>query len=247
MMICGCTNHLQTEQNLKRTLLLDIDGTLIQRSLLQWFLEYLIRRRRISLRTALWEAFRLSAAFTRKFYRWEMFYFHHYSVRDVETWARECWDLEMRRRVHEGLIEPVRELQRKGAGIVLLSGTIPCLAELFHDLFEIEAVICSDPEIQDGRFTGRLVRPHPWGIRKYLYADRWLAENGREWSQTLALGNEWVDRHVFRHSTPVAIRPRRLLRFLAWKKGWPVIDEVDDENAVRRVIEEQWRKMTDPF
>ncbi|MBN1892993.1 HAD-IB family phosphatase [bacterium] len=233
------------ENKLKRTLLLDIDGTLIQRSLLQWFLEYLIRRRRIRLRNALREAFRLSAAFTRKFYQWEMFYFRGYAVSDVETWARECWDHEMRGRVHEGLIQPVRELQEKGAGIVLLSGTIPCLAELFHDIFHIDAIICSEPEIQDGRFTGRLIRPHPWGIRKYRYADQWLAANGRGWDQTLAMGNEWVDRHVFRHSTPVAIRPRRLLRFLAWRKGWPVIDDVDDENAVRRVIDEQWRKMTD--
>ncbi len=145
---------------------------------------------------------------------------------DSDSLQEHCHRLaeSLRRRVRPGVAEMVRSWAEAGTRVVLVSATLDPLARDLADLCGASRVVASVPETADGRLTGRLAGPRPWGRSKANLAEGLLREMSIPASAAAALGDSWSDRHVMAIcGRPVAVCPDRRLRRLAVSEGWRII------------------------
>lgn len=88
-----------------------------------------------------------------------------------------CWEELLKDNVFDGARQVISQLRNSGVRQVLLSGTLTPLARPLMAYLEINEIIAAGGEIVNGRYSGRLTKPHPHGKHKTLYVGRWLAEN----------------------------------------------------------------------
>lgn len=162
----------------------------------------------------------------------KLVYLRGCSVDEVKTWFRTVWENEIIHRIYKGWHEVIPRLQVEGHVIVLLSGTPRPLAQPLLDLFHVQHAICAEPEIVDRRYSGRLLRPHPIGLRKVQYASEWLTAHGREWDTVVAMGDHWGDRYLLSRAHPVAVQPRPELARYARQRNWPIVDDANDGRQI---------------
>lgn len=197
------------------------------------FIEYLFRNRLVSpwkMLTNMWALL----TWPPRAEALKLVYLRGCSENEVASWFKTVWESEIVHRVYKGWREVIPRLKSDGHEIVLLSGTPRPLAERVMRLFDIHHAICAEPEIIDGHYTGRLLRPHPIGVRKVQYASEWLTAHGRDWDTVVAMGDHWGDRFLLDRAHPVPIRPRPELAQYARRRGWPI---VDDPNDGRRIMD----------
>jgi len=212
---------------LPRTILLDIDGTLLPRSLEQWFISFLLRSRRIKPVTLVKNFCSLSA-WPSSLQSVRLFYLRQETQESVQGWIEEAWRSIIVKKIYPAWPVVLEQLQARGITIVLLSGTLEALAGPVERSFGIDNAICAEPEIVGGIYTGRLLRPHPQGRRKLTYAEKWLSLHGSSLKDAIAVANDWPDRHLLSACRGIVIRPRRRLRSLARRRDWPIVDNLNN-------------------
>ncbi|MFZ5517255.1 MAG: HAD family hydrolase [Candidatus Zhuqueibacterota bacterium] len=205
---------------------MDIDGTLIERSLEQWFLQYLIRTGKIRPGRILAQLFRSALKIPPSAWlHLKLIYLAGQSTDDVGTWIDQCWEDTMKHHLRPESLKIVRWFQSRGDRLVLLSGTPRPLAQPLLRLLQINEIICAEPAIESGKLTGELNGLHPRGQRKVTAAANWLREHGCHWDQTAALANHWDDRFLLDSvKLPIAVFPDRRLRKYAHRFQWPIVD-----------------------
>lgn len=204
-------------------------------SLERWFLRYLYISGRLPLSRLVKNLFSL-AHWPLQAQELKLFYLAGQPTTEVEQWITAAWENDIVHRIYAGWRPVLTWLQAQGARIVLLSGTPRPLAEPLMCHLQIQEALCAEPEIVDGRYTGRLLRPHPRGRRKVDYASAWIKSQGMDWNHTIAVANAWPDRFFMEKARPVAVQPSRRLRRHALRHGWPIEANPADEKSLLRAL-----------
>ncbi len=85
-------------------------------------------------------------------------------------------------------------------------------------------VLATRLEIQNGRFTGRLVEPPCHGEGKVFWAERYAETYGLDLTQSYFYTDSIRDLPLLeRVGHPVAVNPDRRLRRVAKARGWPIV------------------------
>ncbi|NMC42948.1 MAG: hypothetical protein GYA46_03440 [candidate division Zixibacteria bacterium] len=205
-------------------------------SLEKSFLEYLFRDRIVSPWNMIANTWALMS-WPPRAETLKLVYLRGCSVSDAATWFQTVWENEVVHRIYKGWHEVIPRLQADGNIIVLLSGTPRPLAQPLMDLFHIHHAVCAEPEIIDGYYTGRLLRPHPIGLYKVQYASEWLTAHGHDWDTVVAMGDHWGDRFLLSKAHPVAIQPRPELARHARQHGWPIVADANDSRQIMKCYE----------
>lgn len=153
-----------------------------------------------------------------------------------------AWENEIVHHMYLGWHTVIPWLLAQNSDIVFLSGTPRTLAQPLMDLFQIQHAICAEPEIIDQRYTGRLLKPHPKGVYKSLYAGQWLQSHGSDMQDATAIANAWPDRFLLSRTQPIVVRPGRRLNRYAQQHDWPVISNPDNGEQIIECIRKQWEK-----
>ncbi len=225
---------------MKPPILLDIDGTLLRRSLEHWFVRYLIMSGKVGIG-------RLATGLARVMewpphaYRLKLFYLHNQPEDVVAEWIEQAWRSAIQMHIFHGWPKTMEWLRQHDFEIILISGTPRPLAQPLMAHFGLQTAICAEPEILHGRYSGRLLQPHPRGIWKYKYTNDWLQAHDRTLEGALAIANDWPDRHLLSTCHAAVVQPRQRLRTLAAQKGWPVVGDpdhaVDLIEAIQRLVD----------
>jgi HAD superfamily hydrolase (TIGR01490 family) len=174
----------------------------------------------------------------RRFYeeykqgRLDIFAFLAFSMRPLAENASEDL-LRWRARFIEQKIlpligEPARELvedhRRAGDTLLIVTATNSFVTSPIAELFDIPNLIGTDPEVRDGRFTGRVAGIPSFREGKVARVQDWLDKTGL----TLHDATFYSDSHndlplleLVDH--PVAVDPDDTLRNYAQAAGWPII------------------------
>jgi putative phosphoserine phosphatase/1-acylglycerol-3-phosphate O-acyltransferase len=128
-----------------------------------------------------------------------------------------------------GLVFPemralVRAHQRRGHTVVLNSSATEYQIGPIATALGIEHVVCSKLEIVDGRLTGALAGPLPWGPGKAEAVQRFAAQHDIDLAQSYAYADGDEDAallHLVGH--PRAVNPSSGLAKVAQRRGWPVL------------------------
>jgi HAD superfamily hydrolase (TIGR01490 family) len=107
---------------------------------------------------------------------------------------------------------------------VVITATNSFVTAPIARLFGIEHLIATEPEMRDGRYTGRVAGVPCFREGKVVRLEAWMARHGH------SLAGSWFysDSHndlplLTRVTHPVAVNPDETLRREAERRGWPIL------------------------
>lgn len=115
--------------------------------------------------------------------------------------------------------------RERGDALVVLTSSALYLAEAAREQFGLDDVLCTRWEVSDGALTGELHPPACYGAGKVLHAEAYAREHGIDLASSAFYTDSLTDLPMLlRVGEPVAVNPDPRLRFVARRKGWPVVD-----------------------
>lgn len=122
------------------------------------------------------------------------------------------------------MVDEIREHQRAGRPVYLLTGNLPYLPELVAGDLKLDGVHSTRAEVRDGTFTGRVLQPPCAGEGKIVHAQRTAEHTGRLLSASWFYTDSYSDLPMLLVcGNPVAVNPDRKLQKLAKKQRWRVL------------------------
>ncbi|HKY54651.1 MAG TPA: HAD-IB family hydrolase [Anaerolineales bacterium] len=120
----------------------------------------------------------------------------------------------------------LQEHQAKGHIVIITSGSFtPCL-DMIGKHFGVEHLIGTQVDIQNERYTGKIIPPLITGIAKAEKIRDLLFNRGVkvDWSSSYAYGDSFTDRNMLEMvGHPVAVYPDKKLHQLAKAKQWEIL------------------------
>lgn len=222
----------------KRVVVWDIDGTLVRPSMERLFVGYLRARGHVGAWQTGLNVVRLLWSSHGQWHRLKLAYLRGRTVDEVERWMDDSFELEIMNHLVAPCLTAVEQLQVSGVTQLLLSGTVQGLADRLSKQLGASHAVAARPEIVGNRYTGRLIRQHPFGERKVQYASGWLQQNGYEWSQTIIIADHRQDRFLLEQAgLPLVINPDELMRKESNEKGWTVLRDGDGTLTSARIVQ----------
>jgi fatty acyl-CoA reductase len=208
----------------------DVDGTLVETNVVEYFLWMRLRSQPLEE----WPAFmarmlqqaprwlylerRSRAEFQRSFYR-------EYDGLDqgiMKQLGREALDAVTLRRIYPEGMRRIREHQRAGHRVLLLTGALDVVVEPLAELLGVE-VDCAHLLVKDGRLTGDLESPPPAGEARGALLEDYAERNGIVLGESFAYADSLSDLPMMELAgTPVAVNPDARLSQMAGQRGWRV-------------------------
>ena len=148
--------------------------------------------------------------------------------------------LPLRERFIKTVIEPIVApaapmlLERhriEGDTLLIITATNRFITEPIAEMLGVDDLLATDPEIVDGRYTGRIAGIPCYREGKQKRLQRWLAEQKQKYSPRIFYSDSHNDLPLLREvEQPIAVDPDDELRAEAARRGWPVI-------TLRRAVE----------
>lgn len=123
---------------------------------------------------------------------------------------------------------PARELLRRhreqGDFLLIITATNRFVTEPIAELLGVDHLLATDPEMRDGRYTGRVAGTPCFRDGKVIRLKEWLDETGNNLADSWFYSDSHNDLPLLELvSRPVAVDPDETLAQHAEMKGWPVI------------------------
>lgn len=158
------------------------------------------------------------------YYHFILKIYPQYSVTDLHALTARFVAERIEPIVHPRGREIAAEHRRRGDITVMITATNRVIAEPICRLFGMDALICTLPELVEGRYTGRVSGVPCYRQEKLTHLDEWLATRGFN----LDGAHFYSDSHndlplLLRVDHPVAVDPDPVLLEHARQKGWQVL------------------------
>lgn len=202
----------------------DLDGTLLPTTSAEIaFIKFALRTGELSL-----------GSFVLRFLRWFLAmpfrgrtrnksHFEGLSVDALSRMGRRFCVEELVTRIPERALKAIDEHRDRGERVGIISGAPDLLIQSLGELLELDFVVGTRLERQDGMLTGRVAGAHMSGSRKVVAVESVAQQFALDLAQSFAYGNAYADRFLLSQvSQPVAVNPDGRLKRLAQKQGWPV-------------------------
>ncbi len=144
------------------------------------------------------------------------------TYRDV---GEELYQNQIARLVYPESRALVEAHQKKGHTVAIVSSATPYQVEPAASDLGIDHVMCTQLVVEDGEFTGDVVRPTCFGQGKVDAAEDLAAEVDADLSQSFFYSDSYDDIELLEHiGNPVALNPNKKLAARARQKRWPSAD-----------------------
>jgi putative phosphoserine phosphatase/1-acylglycerol-3-phosphate O-acyltransferase len=211
-----------------RTVIFDLDGTLIPNtSAEKTFFFYLLRNRILSvlsiiqLLPALWMARGNLHEMTLSNKR----YLKNRLVVDFTDIAQKYFEPRIDTLVFPFMSHLIDKHRKDGDKLLLLTGTLDFIAGCFTHYLQFDGYKATELEIREGRFTGKVIGIQPFGIGKLEVLRDMKKQYHFDSHKTVLYANTYADRYVMNAvERPIAVNPdKRLLKY-ALRLKWSIID-----------------------
>jgi putative phosphoserine phosphatase/1-acylglycerol-3-phosphate O-acyltransferase len=125
--------------------------------------------------------------------------------------------------LYRDALAKVREHVRAGHVVSLLTAATNYVAEPTRTFLSIPHAICTRLEVENGRFTGRILKPVCHGTGKLYWAERFCKELGIDLNDCYFYTDSVRDIPTLEAvGHPCPVNPDFYLRRLARKRGWTI-------------------------
>ena len=137
--------------------------------------------------------------------------------------GEELYEKYIARKVYPEARALIEAHRAKGHTIAIISSaTIYQIEPTARDL-DIEHVLCSQYEVENGEFTGDIIRPLCFGEGKVIAAENLAADFGLDLDNSYFYSDSYDDIELLeRVGKPRPLNPNGKLREAAQKNGWPL-------------------------
>lgn len=112
----------------------------------------------------------------------------------------------------------------QGDQLLIITATNRFITEPIAELLGVDALLATDPEVVDGRYTGRIAGIPTYRDGKVARLAQWRAEQDDTYSHVTFYSDSHNDLPLLRLADqPVAVDPDDELRAEATRKRWPII------------------------
>lgn len=119
--------------------------------------------------------------------------------------------------------EAVHRHREEGDVLAIVTGATPYAARPLARELGIDHVICTELEVIDGCFTGRVVQPIGYGEGKVALTEKLAGTLGFDLAASTFYSDSITDLPLLeRVAAPVIVNPDARLRRVAEKRRWPV-------------------------
>ena len=145
------------------------------------------------------------------------------SEADIQAETELFWAEEVAHRIRPGAAAVLQHHRALEEPIYLLTGSSTYLSACVAEVLDLDGVICTVFDVEDGTFTGG--GSVCYGKNKVTAAEPVLRAAGVDFEACAFYTDSYTDRFVLeRVGRPVAVHPDPRLARLARKRGWPVED-----------------------
>jgi putative phosphoserine phosphatase/1-acylglycerol-3-phosphate O-acyltransferase len=135
--------------------------------------------------------------------------------------AEEVFRRRLRRRIYRGAVEAIRGEQGRGRSVVLATSSVECAVRPLARFLQVDRLICSRFEVEEGALTGRFREPPAFGREKHRKVERMLEEQGGNLEECSFYSDSYHDMPLLEEvGRPVAVNPDYRLSRAAAKRGW---------------------------
>lgn len=146
------------------------------------------------------------------------------SVSGLKELATEVFNTHMLASIYSEVNSEIKFHQSEGAGIVILSSTILPVCQNLADYLLIDDIICSNLEVDNGIYTGRLVGPPCFGKEKAIRLIEYCNKNNINPNDSWYYGDAISDFDILNTvGNPVCVNPDKKLRKAASQRGWKIL------------------------
>lgn len=138
--------------------------------------------------------------------------------------SQEIFDHIIKETIRPEILETIREHRARKAAVILLSSATTPICLPVTRFMELDDVICTRLESENGILTGhtrgKLVYGHEKKVRMLAYCQ----EKGFYPQEAWYYGDSHTDKHVMEAvGHPIAVSPDKKLQKIAKKNAWPVL------------------------
>lgn len=118
----------------------------------------------------------------------------------------------------------IEQHRQQGDTLLIITATNSFLTAPIAEQLGIEHLIATDPEMFDGRFTGKVAGTPSFQHGKVCRLQSWLTEHGQTLDGSIFYSDSHNDLPLLEKvDTPVAVDPDETLRQIAEQRGWKIL------------------------
>ncbi len=153
-------------------------------------------------------------------------YLRGLNANEIHSLLPEFYETRISPRLSPRLQEVMESLKEEGYEIVLLSGTLDLILDILVNELGAHGGMGSCAEIDQGKFTGRIVGIHPYHHGKVKALEEYLGDRPVNFALSYGFGDSWADMPLLSmFGNPIAVNPGRFLRRKARRRGWKIIHD----------------------
>ena len=142
----------------------------------------------------------------------------------IGDWVRKYAERSLADAVPAFLRLKLAVLKSEGYRLILLSGSLQVLVEIFKEALGADTAIGQQIEVVGGRLTGKKAGIYPFGAEKLDALFAVVKPEEVDWLNSWAMADRYWDLPVLELAGhPVAVHPDARLRRHALEKGWDII------------------------
>ena len=162
-----------------------------------------------------------------------IFEFLEFALRPLAANSNETlaqWHAEFMQDVIEPMMLPkAAELLRKhreaGERLMIITATNRFVTGPIAEQLGVDTIIATDPEMVNGKYTGKVAGTPCFQAGKVERLNTWLAENGATLAGSSFYSDSINDLPLLEKvDHPVAVNPDEKLTAVATQRGWPILD-----------------------
>jgi len=153
----------------------------------------------------------------KKLKDWPSHEFESTSVEFFHEYVKPC--------IRPGLNTEISDHRDRGAATAILSASLDFICEPVRRFLEMDDILCTELETEDGRYTGRLKERYCYGMEKLRRAEGYCDRHGFPLADSYYYADSYADLPVLEKvKHPVCVTPSLKLRKTALSRGWKIMD-----------------------
>lgn len=207
----------------------DVDGTLLpQISMEGEFLNYLIREKLLPFKNLVYCFLKGLTAFISRGWieaaKSNKAYLKGLSVSTVDKYSESCFYQHIGSALSQRGKQKVEALRQEGYKILIISGAPVFLARHLKPVYNPHYVVCTEVEIRNGYYSGKITGMHPYGKRKKFILESMQRELDIDFNKSIVFADHHADvYHMKLFGRAAAVNATPKLRKAALQYGWEIL------------------------
>ena len=149
----------------------------------------------------------------------------HYSLEELYAWRADYVEKWIRPLIAPGAAAVLEDHRRRNHELMMISATHLFVSEPIAGLLGIDTVLATEPEIVDGRYTGRFIGTPTYQQGKVTALNEWLVDSHHDLTGSYFYSDSLNDLALLEYvAHPITVNPDDQLKAIAETRGWKIID-----------------------